>query len=107
VTKIYLGNLEVPAALIEAIRAAGFAVVAEDPPKVADRKDLAIVEAGNGVTSTVRHEVLNAMTTVLGFAELLQRRNDLPENVAPKLDRIREYGLRVRDLMRGFAGEGE
>ena len=98
--KIYLGRLELPDELLAAFRSAGYEVDLEDPPIDPEQGDLALVEAREGVTSTIRHEVLNAMTTVLGFTELLRRRMDLPEGLDSKLDRIREYGDRVKNLMR-------
>ena len=98
--KIYLGKLEIPDEMKAALTAAGHDVVADAPPQEPQAGDLALVEAREGITSTVRHDLLNAMTTVLGFTELLQRREDLPEGVDPKLEMIREYGIRVKDLIR-------
>ncbi len=98
--KIYLGRLEIADEWRAALAAAGYEVLAEDPPDDPAVGDLALINAREGVTSPVRHDVLNAMTTVLGFTELLQRRMDLPEGVGPKLERIREYGTRVKDLIR-------
>jgi signal transduction histidine kinase len=100
VAKIYVGRLDLNDDMITALAAAGHEVIPEEPPKEPPAGDLALVAAREGITSTLRHEVLNAMTTVLGFTELLQRRMDLPEGVAPKLDRIREYGTRVKVLLR-------
>lgn len=98
--KIYLGRLEISDELRTALEAAGHEVIPEDPPENPAAGDLALISAREGVTSPVRHSVLNAMTTVLGFTELLQRRMDLPEGVDTKLERIREYGDRVKDLIR-------
>ena len=98
--KIYLGTLEIEEELATALGAAGYEVVHTDPPADAAAGDLSIVPAWDGITSDLRHDVLNAMTTVLGFTELLQRRMDLPEGVEPKLDRVREYGRKVMDLIR-------
>ena len=98
--KIYVGRLEISDELRTTLAAAEHEVIPEDPPENPAVGDLALISAREGVTSPVRHNVLNAMTTVLGFTELLQRRMDLPEGVEPKLDRIREYGNRVKDLIR-------
>jgi len=100
VAKIYLGRLELSARLRAAFLTAGYEVETEAPPEDPKPGDLALVKAREGVTSTVRHDVLNAMTTVLGFTELLLRRMDLPEGVDSKLERIREYGDRVKNFMR-------
>ncbi len=98
--KIYLGRLEVGAEMKRALEAAGYEVIPEDPPKEPPAGDLAMVMAREGITSTLRHEVLNAMTTVLGFTELVRRRVDLPEGVDSKLERVYEYGKKVKDLIR-------
>ena len=98
--KIYVSRLEIPDGLVSALTSAGYEVVGDEPLPEPPAGDLALVPAREGITSNLRHEVLNAMTTVLGFTELLQRRMDLPEGVAPKLERIREYGTRVKNLLR-------
>ena len=98
--KIYLGRLEIADELRSALSEAGFEVLSEDPPEEPAAEDLALVKARDGCTSTLRHGVLNAMTTVLGFTELLQRSDGLPEGSDHKLARIREYGERVKELIR-------
>lgn len=98
-TKIYLGELEESEALCAAAAAAGLTA---DPAKAPDEPDpaaLAVVRARIGITSSFRHELNNPLTAVLGFAELLSRNSDLPQDVARKVDQIQVNAERLKEML--------
>ena len=97
--RIYLSDLTCPPELGEALARAGYEVVEDMPPVGADEEDLVLVPLRTGITSSLRHDLNNPLTAVLGYVQLLQRQ-ELSEDVAEKLDRIEENARRVGDLIR-------
>lgn len=51
------------------------------------------------VSMTVSHEINNPLTSVMGFAELLSKRKDLPVDVHEKILKIYQNSLRIRDII--------
>ncbi len=75
-------------------------MVGEKPPEDPAAEDLALVPARVGITSTLRHALNNPLTAVLGFAQLLARRRDLPEDVVARAAKIEAHARRIRELIR-------
>jgi signal transduction histidine kinase len=57
------------------------------------------VSTDPGITSTLRHEVNNPLTAVIGFTQLLLRQDDVPGPVMDKLVKIHDHAIRIRDLI--------
>jgi len=98
--KIYLGELTLDPFLLRALEEAGFEAREGRPPPDPGREDLALVSASAGITSTLRHELNNPLTAVLGFTQLLLRAEDLDAAARVKVQKIHEHASRVRDLIR-------
>lgn len=99
-TVVYVEDLPDVAGVREALARAGFEVATEKTPNRPAPGDLSVVAAGTGITSALRHELNNPLTAVLGFVQLLLRREDLPPDAMDKVRKIHEHGIRVRDLLR-------
>lgn len=54
------------------------------------------------MVSGVAHELRNPLTSILGFAQLLRQRGDLPEGVRPQLDRIWTEARRCDHIVSGL-----
>ncbi|MEO5657738.1 MAG: HAMP domain-containing protein [Nitrospiria bacterium] len=52
------------------------------------------------VSLAIHHEINNPLTSVMGFAEMLQQRSDLPPEVREHLVPIYEGALRMRDIIK-------
>lgn len=105
-TTWYVGDLSDSEAVAGVLREAGLDVSMEKPPLDPGPGDLAVVTAETGVTSSLRHELTNPLTAVLGFLQLLLRREDLTPDVLEKLQKIYDHGVRVRNLLRKPEGPG-
>ncbi len=99
-TRIWIGERGAPEHVTNALRNAGFEVVTGDPPAEAGPDDFSLVPGVEGITSALRHEIGNALTSVLGFSELLARRADVGPEVAARLTVIRENAQRIRLLLK-------
>jgi nitrogen-specific signal transduction histidine kinase len=98
-TKLYVGEVELAPETVESLSAAGFTVVNEKAPVEPEPGDLTLIGADPGITSSLRHEVNNPLTAVLGFTQLLMRRPDLDADVVERLSKVHEHAVRVRDLI--------
>ncbi len=57
------------------------------------------------ISSYLRHEIMNPLSSILGFAQLLALgKSSGPEEAKAKLDTIAEQALRIRDLIVGTRG---
>ncbi len=54
------------------------------------------------MASGVAHEINNPLTGVVGFAQLLSEREDLPEDVREELKIVHEGGQRVSNIIKGL-----
>ena len=97
--KLYIGEVEVTPEMVDSLASAGFTVVNEKAPIRPEPEDLAVIAAEPGITSSLRHEVNNPLTAVLGFTQLLMRRPDLDAAVLERLGKVHEHALRIRDLL--------
>ncbi|MBI3608868.1 MAG: HAMP domain-containing protein [Nitrospirae bacterium] len=52
------------------------------------------------VSSAIHHEINNPLTSVMGYAEILQQRSDLPPGVHDQLKSIYDGAVRMRDIIR-------
>ncbi len=52
------------------------------------------------VSLAIHHEINNPLTSVMGFAEMLQQRTDLPPGVREQLIPIYEGAVRMRDIIK-------
>ena len=52
------------------------------------------------VSLAIHHEINNPLTSVMGYAELLQQRSDLPPDVHEQVKPIYEGAVRMRDIIR-------
>ena len=102
--KIYVGDLDDPDALAESLEGCGYEVVREKTPDHVDPEDLSVVPAKAGITSSLRHAVNNPLTAVLGYTQLLLRKEELPPDISDKLKKVHEHAQRVRDLVRSSDG---
>lgn len=98
-TKIYLGDLEDAESVSGAISPDRLAPDKAKAPDEPDPEDLAVVRACIGITSSFRHELNNPLTAVLGFAELLSRNPDLPQDIARKVDQIQVNAERLKSML--------
>lgn len=60
------------------------------------------LDAARTVASEVRHGINNALMGLLGQAEVLEIREDLPEWARAKVESIRRDGERIRDLVKNL-----
>ncbi len=56
-------------------------------------------QALDELSRAVRHEVNNPLTAILGNAQLLLERTDLPSDVYPRLREVESLSLRIRDIL--------
>ena len=99
-TRIYLSDLTCPPGLEKALTEAGYEVVEEMPPEATGGDDLVLVPLRAGITSSLRHDLNNPLTAVLGYLQLLRKQDDLTEAVAEKIGKIEENARRVGELIR-------
>lgn len=52
------------------------------------------------VSLAIHHEINNPLTSVMGFAEILQQRTDVPQEVRDQLAPIYEGAVRMRDIIK-------
>jgi len=97
--KLYIGEVAVTPEMVESLAAAGFTVVDEKAPIRPEAGDLTVIEADPGITSSLRHEVNNPLTAVIGFTQLLMRRPDLDEAAVERLGKVQDHAVRIRDLI--------
>lgn len=97
--KLYIGEVGLPAEAVRALEQAGFEVVPEKAPRDPDEGDLTIIGASPGLTSSLRHELNNPLTAVIGFAQLLARKPGLDPAVSERLEKVMTHAIRVRDLI--------
>jgi signal transduction histidine kinase len=64
-----------------------------------DRADV-LIDRFLLIASHVRHEINNPLMGVLGYAELLEDRSDLPDEVHRRIRTMREEADKIRDLVR-------
>ncbi|MHC4860544.1 MAG: histidine kinase dimerization/phospho-acceptor domain-containing protein [Planctomycetota bacterium] len=97
--RVYLSDLTATPELERALEQAGYEVVSEKPPEDAGGDDLVLVPLTAGITSSLRHAVNNPLTAVLGYLQLLRKREDLPEEAMEKVEKIDVNARRVRELI--------
>jgi signal transduction histidine kinase len=98
-SRLYAGEVELPPGALESLEQNGCEVVLDKSPLDPGANDLALIPAKPGITSSLRHEVNNPLTAVIGFTQLLLRRTELDSAVLDRLGKIQEHALRVRDLI--------
>ncbi|MEN8149371.1 MAG: histidine kinase dimerization/phospho-acceptor domain-containing protein [Planctomycetota bacterium] len=98
-TRLYIGEVALGSEVVEGLRRAGFDVIDEKAPLEPADGDLALIGADPGITSSLRHELNNPLTAVIGFAQLLARNPDLTGPVAERMGKIQTHAIRVRDLI--------
>jgi len=60
------------------------------------------------ISSYLRHKIMNPLSSILGFAQLLSLgKTGDPEQAKKKLDTIAEQALRIRDLIVGEKDVGD
>jgi signal transduction histidine kinase len=97
--RIYTEDLDLPDGLVGALEASGLEVVRGRAPRVPEGDAFAVVSTDPGITSSLRHEVNNPLTAVLGFTQLLLRYEEVSDSVREKLEKIHDHAGRVRDLI--------
>jgi nitrogen-specific signal transduction histidine kinase len=98
-SRVYVGEVELPPGALDSLASNGCEVIEEKCPLDPTPTDLALIPARPGITSSLRHEVNNPLTAVIGFTQLLLRKTDLEPAVLDKLSKVQEHALRVRDLI--------
>ncbi|MBN2186496.1 MAG: PAS domain S-box protein [Dehalococcoidia bacterium] len=83
--------------ITERVRAEAERAVLERKSQVTNR--MAVV---GEMASGIAHEINNPLTGVVGFAQLLADRKDLPEDVREQLKIIHEGGHRVANIIKGL-----
>ncbi len=54
------------------------------------------------MASGIAHEINNPLTSVIGFADLLMARKDLPEDIRKDLEVVHSGSVRVADIVKGL-----
>jgi len=99
VPKLYIGEVDLAPEMVDCLAAAGFTVADEKAPIEPENGDLTLISAIPGITSSLRHEVNNPLTAVLGFTQLLMRRPDLDPTAVERLGKIHDHAIRIRDIL--------
>jgi signal transduction histidine kinase len=97
--KLYIGEVGLTPEMVESLATAGFTVVDDKAPIRPEDGDLAVIAADPGITSSLRHEVNNPLTAVIGFTQLLMRRPDFDPAAVERLRKVHEHAVRIRDLI--------
>ena len=70
---------------------------------LATSSEISRLSRGDGqISSYLRHQIMNPLSSILGFAQLLSLgKSGDPEQARAKLDTIAQQALRIRDLIIG------
>jgi signal transduction histidine kinase len=99
VRKLFIGEVDLDPEVVRALGEAGFEVVHAKAPLDAGEGDLTIIGVEQGITSSLRHEVNNPLTAVIGFAQLLARKPGLDPALVERLEKVQTHAIRIRDLI--------
>lgn len=94
-----------------AVAVAREAVLGLQAQRRAESAEHRLVQCGGGkigISAVVRHELVNALTSVLGHCELLLLHREMPKDMRHTLEALRDSARRGGDILQGFLlGERE